>query len=122
MGGLIFITVIIVVLLLILFLINFYRDPKRKIPEGNNIVSPADGKVIGILKVNKDNLKIDKGVLGKIETMTKEIAKECYVISIFMNPLDVHVNRAPIDGKIVSTRHESGKFFRAYDLKKIIAQ
>ncbi|MEK6948722.1 MAG: phosphatidylserine decarboxylase, partial [Nanoarchaeota archaeon] len=38
-----------IIAMLALFLINFYRDPERKIPSGNNIVSPADGKIISIL-------------------------------------------------------------------------
>jgi len=118
MGGLLLIIVIAAVLLLTLFLSNFYKDPKRKIPKGNNIVSPADGKVINILKINLGKVKIKKGFLGKIETLTKDIAKECYVISIFMNPFDVHVNRAPIDGIIQSTKHTKGKFFAAYDIEK----
>jgi len=105
-------------LLLALFLINFYRDPKRRIPNGNNVVSPADGKVIGILKIKQDKTRIKKGYIGKIETLTKDIAKECYVVSIFMSLIDVHVNRAPITGKIISIKPEKGRFYAAYDLKK----
>lgn len=111
-------TFLIVVILLILFLINFYRDPERKIPKGNNIVSPADGKVIIILKTKKSKAMINKGFLGKIEILTKDIAKECCVISIFMSPFDVHVNRAPIEGKIESIRHEKGKYFAAFNPEK----
>jgi|TARA_Y100000031_G_scaffold145631_1_gene178438 phosphatidylserine decarboxylase len=118
MGGLILKTLIVVALLIILFLINFYRDPKRKIPQGNNIISPADGKVMNILKVNKDKVKIKKGRLGKIQTFTKDIAKECYVISVFMNPFDVHVNRAPIEGSIELVKHTKGKFFAAFNIEK----
>jgi|TARA_B100001964_G_C14221392_1_gene595448 phosphatidylserine decarboxylase len=114
--GVVLISILIVFLLL--FLLNFYRDPKRKIPKGNNIVSPADGKVINILKIEKDKTIVNKGFLGKIQTLTKDIAKECYVISIFMSPFDVHINRAPIDGKIASIKHEKGKFFAAFNLKK----
>lgn len=109
---------IIVILLLILFLLNFYRDPKRKIPSGDNIVSPADGKIIRILKVRANKIRVSKGVLGKIETLTRGIAKECYVISIFMSPFDVHINRAPIEGKIKSINHENGRYFAAFDLEK----
>ena len=42
-------TVIFVLFILILFLLNFYRDPEREIPEGSNIVAPADGKIISML-------------------------------------------------------------------------
>ena len=103
--------------LIIIFLINFYRDPKRVIPKGNNIVAPADGRVISILKTKK-NVKIGKGLLGKIEVLTKDIADECYAISIFMSPFDVHINRSPIKGIVKSIKHTKGKFFRAYNLEK----
>lgn len=116
--GVLVLTIIIVILVLILFLLNFYRDPKRKIPSGNNIVSPADGKIIQILKIKKDKAIVNKGFLGKIETLTKDIAKECYVISIFMSPFDVHINRAPTEGKIESIKHEKGRYFAAFDLEK----
>ena len=99
---------------LILFLLNFYRDPERKIPSGNNIVSPADGKIIRILKVKSGKVKVSKGFFGSVESLAKDVARECYFISIFMSPLDVHINRAPIDGKIISIRHENGRFFSAY--------
>ena len=106
------------VFLIILFLLNFYRDPKRMVPKGNNIVAPADGRVISILKTSKKNVRVNKGFLGKIRALTKDIAKECYVISIFMSPLDVHINRAPIEGTIKSITHTKGKFFKAYDMGK----
>ncbi len=107
-----------VVLLLILFLVNFYRDPKRSIPSGNNIVAPADGRIISIINTSEDNIKIKKGVFGKIRTLTKDVAQECYAVSIFMSPFDVHINRAPIGGIVKSIKHTKGKFFKAYDLEK----
>ena len=58
--GVFSLSIIIVILLLIIFLLNFYRDPKRTIPKGNNIVSPADGRVIRILKINANKVKINK--------------------------------------------------------------
>ena len=105
-------------LLTAIFLLNFYRDPERKIPKGDNIVSPADGKVISIIDTSKDAIKIKKGFVGKIRVLTKDVANQCYVVSIFMSPLDVHVNRAPIEGTIKSIRHTKGKFFKAYDMEK----
>jgi len=107
-----------IILLLFVFMLNFYRDPERDIPKGNNVVSPADGKIISIIKIKSSKTKVKKGYFGKIETMVKNIANECYVISIFMSPLDVHINRIPIDGKIVSIKHDKGKFFAAYNTKK----
>ena len=109
---------VVVVLLIVLFLFNFYRDPERKVPQGNNIVAPADGTIIRVVDTAKDSIKIKKGMISKIRTLTRDIAKECIVISIFMSPLDVHINRAPIEGTVKSIKHTSGRFFKAYDLEK----
>ena len=109
---------LIVIIAIILFLINFYRDPKRKIPKGNNIVAPADGKIISIISTKENSLKISKGLLGKIRTLTKDVSTQCYVISIFMSPFDVHINRAPIEGIVKSVKYTKGKFFEAYKLEK----
>ena len=107
-----------VIFLLVVFLINFYRDPVRNVPKGNNIVSPADGKIISIIDTSNKELKISKGLFGKIRTISSDISKECLAISIFMSPLDVHVNRAPIEGTVKLINHKEGKFFRAFDLEK----
>ena len=85
--------------LVTLLMLFFFRDPDRNIPGGEGIyVSPADGKIILIKDVyEKDYLKAG----------TREI-------SIFMSPLDVHVNRAPCDGKVVVVKYSPGKYFAAY--------
>src|SRR5580698_8166492 len=77
--------------LLALFCLYFFRDPDRAIPDGPVAVSPADGKVVGI---------IGEGA-------------ECTRISIFLNIFDVHVNRAPIAGKIASIEYTKGQFLVA---------
>lgn len=118
MGVFIIIVFTILVLLLILFLLNFYKDPKRNVPKGNNIVAPADGRIISIISTSSDSIKIKKNIFGKIKTLTKDIAPKCYVVSIFMSPLDAHINRAPIEGTIKSIKHTKGTFFKAYDLEK----
>ena len=107
-----------IILLIVFFLINFYKDPKRIIPKGKNIVAPADGKIISIISTSKSPIKIKKNVFGKIKTLTKDVSSECYVVSIFMSPLDAHINRAPIEGTIKSVKHTKGAFFKAYDLEK----
>jgi phosphatidylserine decarboxylase len=84
---------------LTLFMAYFFRDPERTVPEGQGIfVSPADGKVILIKDVfEKDHLQSE----------TKEI-------SIFMSPLNVHVNRAPCNGKVICVKHTPGRYMAAY--------
>jgi len=86
-------------LLLTFFMLYFFRDPERDIPEDQNVfVSPADGKVFLIRDV-KEAEHINEGM--------KEI-------SIFMSPMDVHVNRAPCDGIISKVKHNKGRFMAAY--------
>lgn len=96
----------------------FLRNPKRKIPSGNVMVSPADGKVIAVMPFDATNkkIKINKGArgqFGRIFTYTKDIAKKGTVISIFMSPMDVHYNRIPFSGKIIAQKHTHGKFYNA---------
>ncbi len=80
-------------------LLAFFRDPERVIPSGEDlIVAPADGKVVSITLVNGGPL---------IESARARI-------SIFLSPLDVHINRAPIASKVTDVRHQPGKFVAAY--------
>src|SRR5271156_169284 len=79
--------------LLALFCLYFFRDPDRAIPDGPVAVSPADGKVVAI---------VGDGA-----------GAESTRISIFLNIFDVHVNRAPIAGKIASVEYTKGQFLVA---------
>lgn len=72
---------------LALFCLWFFRDPERKIPSGDVLVSPADGKIVAI-----------RNVAGEIR------------VSIFLNIFNVHVNRSPAAGRITAIRYEKGKF------------
>jgi len=101
-GGLIKILIIILPGLLILFSFNFFRDPERTTPSGENIVvSPADGRVLFVKKVN----------------VNRYINEEGIQISIFMSPLNVHVNRIPINGKVEYIKYEKGKYIAAFEDK-----
>ncbi len=80
--------------------IYFFRDPERIPPEGDHlIISPADGKVV----------------------LIKEIEETVYLkgpatqVSIFLSPLDVHVNRNPISGKLEYLKYHPGKYLMAWD-------
>ncbi|NYB51039.1 MAG: phosphatidylserine decarboxylase family protein [Methanobacteriaceae archaeon] len=91
----------------IAFLMQFFRDPKRHIPQNDGlIVAPADGRVF-------------KGKIDRVKTVHYHDPLMKYIlspggkgilVSTFMSPFDVHVNRAPISGTIVKTKHYSGKF------------
>lgn len=94
---------IIIIAASILFLtLNFFRDPERKTPVKKGIiVTPADGKVI-VIKQNIYN---------------HYVGENCNQISVFMSPLNVHVNRIPIDGKVEHLKYYEGKFIAAFEDK-----
>ena len=73
---------------------GFFRDPKRVSPDGEGIVvSPADGKVVSV-----DDVSDGAGRR----------------LSIFLSPLDVHINRAPMNGRVADVRYQTGHFLAAY--------
>lgn len=79
----------------------FFRDPDRVTPDKEGlIISPADG-VVQSVKKSVPPTELDMG------------SEECTRISIFMNVFDVHVNRVPVDGKIVRQAYTTGKFVNA---------
>jgi phosphatidylserine decarboxylase len=89
-----------VFLFVLLFMAYFFRDPERVPPaDPNVVVSPADGRVTRISKLVPE--APDSGTL----------------VSIFLSPLDVHVNRSPIPGKIVDMVYSPGKFLMATNEK-----
>jgi phosphatidylserine decarboxylase len=90
--------------LLCFFACWFFRNPKRRIPEealANDalVLAPADGKVVQIIEIEEPRL------IGGSATR----------ISIFLSPLDVHVNRVPANGEIVFADYVPGKFLVAMD-------
>src|SRR6266542_5854388 len=91
-----------VLVLLFLFLVNFFRDPHRAGSERHvDVLSPADGTVVQIKEVPDGDVW---------PGLTKQI-------SIFMSVFDVHVNRAPISGRIVHYRYNPGKKIAAMSHK-----
>lgn len=83
-------------LLIAAFMAYFFRDPERIGPgEPDVIVSPADGRVT------------------RVSPVIPEANDSPNVVSIFLSPLDVHVNRAPIAGKITDITFTSGRFLMA---------
>jgi phosphatidylserine decarboxylase len=88
-----------VFLILTLFMFYFFRDPDRvTVPDNNAFYSPADGKIILIAEAEENELLKEKALK----------------ISIFMSPLNVHVNRSPCDGVVREVKYYPGKFFNAY--------
>jgi phosphatidylserine decarboxylase len=87
--------------LIALFVLQFFRDPARNVPEGENLViAPADGRVIAVER-----------------TQDAYRQREALKISIFMNVFNVHSNRSPVDGTVTGLKYFPGKFVNA-DLAK----
>ncbi len=87
--------------LVALFVLQFFRDPGREIPQDEGVVlSPADGRVIKVERA--------QDLYGQ---------REAILVSVFMNVFNVHSNRSPVDGRIEQIQYYPGKFFNA-DLDK----
>jgi phosphatidylserine decarboxylase len=85
-------------ILLSLFIAYFFRNPKREIPNLQNIIlSPADGKVIHVGECEEDRFLKEKALK----------------VSIFMSLFDVHLNRAPVSGKVLEKKYLPGQFLVA---------
>jgi phosphatidylserine decarboxylase len=112
-------------LILLIFLISgifgaflvwrFYRNPDRIPPEDTKtILSPADGKVIYVKRYENGCIpyaeKKGKKILLNDLTQSDVFSTEGHLIGISMNFLDVHINRAPIDGTVTVIRHIKGSF------------
>ncbi len=80
------------------FMAFFFRDPKRQSPiDTDVVVAPADGLVTRVQPIEEGN------------------DRSATLVSIFLSPLDVHINRAPISGKITDVSYTRGKFLMATD-------
>ncbi len=80
------------------FVLYFFRNPSRVVPDGEDVfVSPADGKIILLEKVFDDRF----------------VNEHVYKISIFMNIFNVHVNRIPFPGRVEAITYSPGRFYSA---------
>ena len=89
-------------LVLLVFVISFFRIPKRNYTIGEDVIlAPADGKIVAIEEIQADEYFTDKRLQ----------------ISIFMSPLNVHVNRNPISGDVAYCQYHKGKYLVAWNPK-----
>lgn len=87
--------------ILALFVIQFFRDPARHVPQAADaVLSPADGRVVAVERIRDPYTD-----------------REALKISVFMNVFNVHSNRSPVDGRITRVEYFPGKFVNA-DLDK----
>lgn len=87
---------------LLVLVISFFRIPKRNMTiQEDSIVAPADGKVVAIEEVQADEYFTDRRIQ----------------VSIFMSPLNVHVNRNPVSGEVAYSQYHPGKYLVAWHPK-----
>lgn len=89
----------VIVLLLLAFVVFFFRNPHRTVPEEENVVvSPADGRVMAITEIDE------------LEFLKSKAIK----VTIFLSIFNVHINRSPVAGIVEYTAYRPGKFLPAY--------
>jgi phosphatidylserine decarboxylase len=80
-----------------LFVLQFFRDPPRIVPQkANAVLSPADGRIVAVENTQDPYLK-----------------RDAIKVSVFMNVFNVHSNRSPVDGKVYNKWYFPGKFINA---------
>ncbi|MBJ2176362.1 phosphatidylserine decarboxylase family protein [Aureibaculum sp. A20] len=95
-------SIMVIFLILFVLILQFFRNPKRHTTENDNqIIAAVDGKVVVIEEVEENEFFKDKR----------------RQISIFMSPLNVHVTRYPIGGKIIYSKYHPGKYLVAWHPK-----
>ncbi len=103
-----------IIILLAYYKLWFLRKPERSIPPGRStVVSPANGRISRIIRTGSSDVKLRKGLIGRIRTMTRDTAKNSWLITIVMNPFNVHYQRAPSECRIISRTYRKGKLLNA---------
>jgi len=103
---------------------HFYRDPERKLPEQNNVIlSPADGTVRYVKKIKKGEIPFSTKQQHnyRLDDVTKtQLLKDgSYLIGVEMHILNVHVNRAPVSGKIILQQPSQGRFLSLRNIQSV---
>lgn len=90
------------ILIFLVLILQFFRNPKRHTKHNtNHVLSPVDGKVVVIEEVFEKEVFKDKRIM----------------VSVFMSPINVHVTRYPISGKVVFSKYHPGKYLVAWHPK-----
>jgi phosphatidylserine decarboxylase len=86
----------------------FSRNPRRFPPDGDNILSPADGKVVYVRRVHPQkpvlSTKGNKSILLS-DLLREDLDGEKLLIGVFMSPFNVHINRTPLGGNVEYVKH-----------------
>jgi len=108
----------------LLTMLRFWRTPKRTIRAGSSqIVSPADGNIIYIKKVERGEIPVSvkRRICSTLDELSYNqlLDESCWQIGINMTPFDVHKNCAPISGIVTMNQHFKGKFLSLKDKKAL---
>ncbi len=115
--GLIYTAIALTVFLFTYYQVWFLRQPNRNIPGNSQVfVSPANGKIVSIHKWNSQSLVVTKEEYGAINVWTKDVDTAGTIISIQMDVTNVHYQRAPVDGKVVTETYTHGSFHNAVQM------
>jgi len=90
----------------------FFRNPPRRTPPGEGVLSAADGTVVYVKSVapGAEVVSIKQGLVARLSDIVREdLAAPKLVIGVFMSPFDVHYNRAPLAGTVGFVRHHPGR-------------
>ncbi|MBK9922657.1 MAG: phosphatidylserine decarboxylase [Elusimicrobia bacterium] len=79
------------------FALYFFRDPDRDVPRTEDVLSPADGRVMEVAAIDGEGYGAGR------------------VIRIFLSVMDVHIQRSPVGGRVIKARYRPGKFLDARD-------
>ena len=83
--------------LVVAFMVQFFRDPPRAVPqEAKAVLSPADGRIVAVERARDPYLE-----------------RDALKMSVFMNVFNAHSNRSPVDGEVRNAWHHPGRFFNA---------
>ncbi len=95
-------TLMLIVLFFLIMILQFFRNPKRPVDiDDNHVIAPVDGKVVVIEEVFEDEYFKDQRLQ----------------VSIFMSPINVHVTRYPVNGKVKFSIYHPGKYLVAWHPK-----
>lgn len=101
-NGLVFKISVLLSIVLFVMVLQFFRNPQRKLVQNEkHVIAPADGKVVVIEKTREDEYFNDERIQ----------------ISIFMSPVNVHINRMPVKGVVEMFKYHAGKYLVAWHPK-----
>ncbi len=116
-GSLLFLILALIVLFYLFWKLWFSRDPERKGPKDPDIIlSPANGRVAVVQRFDSSktaSVTAQKWNKGRAGILCKDVAQSGWFVLIVMTPFDVHYQRAPVEGTVLSSRRTPGKFLNA---------